>query len=239
MFTLASTFMGKWAAASAKPDVDADVRINKEGPVILFQGDSITDAGRNRGHYYPNQTQGMGNGYVYQIVSRLLGEEPEQQYRFYNRGISGHKVFQLADRWEDDCLQLKPEVLSILIGVNDYWHKLDGHYDGTLEIYESDYRKLLDRTFKALPDLKLIVCEPFIVPGGTAINEAWEPFHAYRAAARRIADDYHATFIPFHEVFANALKEADASYWCPDGVHPSMAGAHLMAEAWLEGFRSS
>ncbi len=201
---------------------------------ILFQGDSITDAGRARDRYYPNDASGMGTGYVHQIVSRLLGRHPDRNLRCYNRGISGNKVFQLASRWADDCLQLAPDVLSILIGVNDFWHTLNGNYDGTVEVYERDYRQLLDRTRAALPQVRLIIGEPFAVAGGTAINDRWNTFTAYRHAARRIATDYQAIFIPYHAIFAEALKTAPASYWCPDGVHPSMAGGYLMAEAWVK-----
>lgn len=209
---------------------------DKDKFVVLFQGDSITDAGRNKARYYANDGSGMGNGYVYQIVSQLLGKHPDKKYHCYNRGISGHKVFQLANRWDDDCLQLSPDVLSILIGVNDFWHTLTGGYKGTVKTYETDFRKLLDRTKKALPDVRLIIGEPFAVEGGSALNDDWYPtIHQYREAATKVAKDYQATFIPYHSIFAEALKTAPVSYWCPDGVHPSIAGGHLMARAWLEG----
>lgn len=207
-----------------------------KGATILFQGDSITDAGRDRGSYYANSGAGMGSGYVHHTVTHLLGKFPEKDYRCYNRGISGHRVFQLADRWEDDCLQLSPDVLSILIGVNDFWHTLDWGYNGTLEIYETDLRKLLERTKRALPDVKLIIGEPFAVPGGSAINERWEPFSGYRKAAKAIAEEFGAVFLPYQRIYEEAVKVAPASYWCPDGVHPSLAGSYLMKEAWLAGF---
>jgi lysophospholipase L1-like esterase len=203
---------------------------------ILFQGDSITDAGRDRGNYYANEGKGMGGGYVYQIVADLLANHPQSQLQCFNRGISGHKVFQLANRWDLDCLAIRPDVLSILIGVNDYWHMLNGNYDGTREIYERDFTALLRSTRNALPDVKLIICEPFAVAGGSAINEKWGAFDAYREAAKNIAIEFDASFVPFHSMFVDALKLAPASYWCPDGVHPSIAGAALMKNAWLEAF---
>ena len=208
-----------------------------DNQTILLQGDSITDAGRDRGSYYSNNGRGMGNGYVYQIVAEMLGARPEKKFRFYNRGISGNKVYQLAERWEDDCLQLKPDVLSILIGVNDFWHTLSSGFGGTAETYDTDFRQLLDRTRKALPDIKLIIGEPFAVEGGTAINSDWYPeFPRYQKAAGNIAEDYGAAFIPYQKIFDEALKKAPAEYWCPDGVHPSVAGGHLMKEAWIEAF---
>ncbi len=205
------------------------------GATVLFQGDSITDAGRARDQYYPNQGRGMGFGYVHHIVTELRGRHYGLDLQCYNRGISGNKVYQLADRWEDDCLQLQPDLLSILIGVNDFWHKLNGAYDGTVDVYDRDLRALLTRTKEALPDVGLVLCQPFAVQGGTAIHEGWDDFPPYRETAYRIARDFDAVWIPFQEVFDEALKVAPASYWCPDGVHPSLAGAQLMSEAWMEG----
>ncbi len=205
------------------------------GATILMQGDSITDAHRDRAQYYPNDARGMGVGYVHHIVTEMLGRHPRLDLHFYNRGISGNKVFQLADRWEDDCLNLQPHLISILIGVNDYWHTLNGNYDGTVEIYETDFRALLDRTRKALPDVGLVIGEPFAVRGGRAISDAWRDFGAYRRVAREIAQDYGAVFLPYQRIFDEALEVAPVAYWCPDGVHPSLAGARLMAAAWLEG----
>ena len=208
-----------------------------ENLTILFQGDSITDAGRDKARYYANDTSGMGRGYVFQIVTQLLGQHPDKEWRYYNRGISGNKVFQLADRWEDDCLQLKPDVLSILIGVNDFWHKLNNRYDGTVQVYEDDLRKLLDRTLNQYPDLQIIIGEPFAVKGGRAINDGWYPdFPKYQKAAKKIAKDYKTAFIPYQKIFDEALELASVEYWCPDGVHPSMAGGYLMKEAWIKAF---
>jgi lysophospholipase L1-like esterase len=207
-----------------------------KGLRILFQGDSITDAGRDRGDYYANSGRGMGGGYVYQIVAELLAQNAEAEIECFNRGISGHKVYQLADRWDLDCLALRPDVLSILIGVNDYWHMLNGNYAGTVEIYEHDFHQLLTETKSRLPNLKLIICEPFAVTGGTAINEKWADFDQYRTVAANLAMEFKAAFVPFHSIFSDALRLAPASYWCPDGVHPSIAGAQLMKTAWLDTF---
>ena len=214
--------------------------IEKEIPkdlTIVFQGDSITDAWRRKERYYANDAHGMGEGYVYQIVSRLLGAHPDKNIRCYNRGISGNKVFQLDQRWKEDCLQLGPDVLSLLIGVNDFWHTLTHGYKGTAALFEKDLRALLDRTKKAHPAVKLILGEPFAVKGGTAISEAWFPtFPEYQAAVKRIAKDYGAALIPYQSIFDEALKSGSVDYWCADGVHPSIAGGFLMAEGWMKAF---
>lgn len=208
-----------------------------DGKIVLFQGDSITDAGRDKASYYPNSGSGFGHGYAFLAAASIMEQHPGDKLKIYNRGISGHKVFQLANRWDDDCLNLQPDVLSILIGVNDFWHKVNGNYDGTVEVYENDYRALLERTKKALPNIKLIICEPFAVSGGTAITEKWHPaFDGYRAAAKKIAMEFKAEFVPFQSIFDEALKTGPASYWCPDGVHPSVAGAQLMAKHWVKAY---
>lgn len=230
--------MGILQKALPQFDVSRDLPFDGEGTTILFQGDSITDAGRNKAHYYPNQPHGMGTGYVRYIVTELMGKHPEANLQFYNRGISGHRVFQLRDRWEDDCLHLAPVVLSIMIGVNDFWHTLDFGYDGTVEIYENDLDALMARTIKALPNIKIIVGEPFVCLEGRAIKpDLWKgEFEKYQQACRRVSDKYGATFVPYQSVFDEALKVAPTSYWCPDGVHPSMAGTYLMAQAWLKAY---
>jgi lysophospholipase L1-like esterase len=207
----------------------------KDKGVVLFQGDSITDAGRNKKEQKPNNAGSFGGGYALMTAAALLADMPEKDLTIYNRGISGNKVFQLAERWNEDCLDLKPDVLSILIGVNDYWHKRNGNYDGTVEVYEKDYRALLKRTKEVLPNTTFIICEPFAVDGGTAIGSGWqEEFEPYRKVAKVLAEEFGTLYVPYHTIFKEALKHAPAAYWSPDGVHPSMAGAQLMANAWLK-----
>ncbi len=206
-----------------------------DGGTVLFQGDSITDAGRNKERQLPNDASSFGNGYALMAGASLLKKLVGKNLTIYNRGISGNKVYQLRDRWDVDCLELKPDVLSILIGVNDYWHKRNGNYDGTPEVYENDFRALLKQTRKALPNAKLVICEPFSVPGGTAIGENWmDEFAPYRKAAHKLAKEFDTFYVPYQQIFEEALKHAPAAYWSPDGVHPSMAGAQLMASAWLK-----
>jgi lysophospholipase L1-like esterase len=206
--------------------------------VILFQGDSITDSGRSKEDNSFNNSKVLGSGYAMLAGAALLEKYPSLDLKVYNKGISGNKVFQLAERWDKDCLDVKPDILSILIGVNDIWHKLNGQYDGTVEIYKRDYAALLERTKKALPDVKLIICEPFAVPGVKAVDDKWYPeFYGYQKAAREIALQFDAIFIPLQKVYDEALKKAPGAYWTPDGVHPSLAGAKLMADAWLEAIK--
>ncbi len=210
----------------------------QSGDVVLFQGDSITDAGRKKDDASVNATAALGTGYAMMAASELLYKYAGKKLNVYNRGISGNKVFQLAERWQKDCLDLKPNVLSILIGVNDFWHTLNNGYKGTIQTYRDDFSTLLDKTKQALPDVKLIIGEPFAVTGIKAVDEKWYPaFNDYRAAAKEVADKFGAMFIPYQSIFDKAQQAAPGVYWTSDGVHPSLAGAHLMAHAWMEAVK--
>jgi lysophospholipase L1-like esterase len=210
----------------------------KKDDVILFQGDSITDAGRKRDSTDVNNYSALGSGYAFLVASELLVQHPDKTLKIYNKGVGGNKVFQLAERWDADCLDIKPNVLSIMIGVNDFWHTLSHNYTGTVQTYQTDLKALLDRTKKQLPDVKLIIGEPFGVSGIKAVNEKWYPaFNDYRKVARELADQAGAVFVPYQAVFDKAQKAAPGVYWTGDGVHPTLAGSRLMAQAWLEAVK--
>lgn len=222
-------------AAETPSSAKAGKSLIKQGETILFQGDSITDAGRKRNVLTPNSDAGLGRGYAWLAAAQLLFDLPNANLKIFNRGNSGNKVHQLAERWQADCLDIKPNVLSILIGVNDFWHTLDGSYKSTVEKYESDYHALVKRTKAALPEVKLVICEPFILKAGK-VNDAWFPkYDGYRAAAKRVADDSGAVFVPFQTMFDAASKIAPPALWAADGVHPTGDGAAIMASCWLKG----
>lgn len=208
---------------------------------ILFQGDSITDAGRDKASMEANDFQSMGLGYAVMASAGLIGGFPGENWKLYNRGISGNKVPQLDARWDEDCLNLKPDVVSILIGVNDYWHTFTGDYKGTVASYEKDYDALLTRTKASLPNVKFILGEPFALKEGSAIRKIkkWYPnFYEYQAAAKRVAEKHQTAWIPYQQIFDDACMQAPYDYWGPDGVHPSFAGRYLMAKSWVETYMS-
>jgi len=232
--TLASIAIPDIVSAATSNTAAKKISLNAND-VVLFQGDSITDWGRNKNDTTPNSFDMLGKGYAYLAAADLLLNHPGKQLSIYNKGISGNKVYQLAERWDTDCLALKPNVLSIMIGVNDFWHTLTNGYKGTIETYRDDYKKLLDRTKQAFPDVKLIIGEPFAIKGVKSVNDTWFPkFNEYRAVSKEIADSFGAAFIPYQSIFDEALKSAPGTYWTNDGVHPSIAGANLMAHAWLK-----
>lgn len=208
----------------------------KKNSVILFQGDSITDCGRNKENNVCNTFEQLGSGYALFTATQLLKIHADKQLKIYNRGISGNKVFQLRDRWEVETLAFIPDVLSILIGVNDYWHTLSGRYKGTVEVYENDLHALLKYTKEKLPNVQLVLCEPFALKGGSAIDEPqWFPmFDAYRKSLKKLADEFNAVFVPYQSAFDAAIQLAPARYWSADGVHPDLPGRQLMADVWLE-----
>jgi len=220
------------AAASQLPSGAVPNQAPANGTVVLFQGDSITDAGRNRASADANSAGALGSGYPLLVTSAVLAARPGAALRFYNRGISGNKVPDLQQRWTGDTIDLKPDVLSILIGVNDFWHKLDHGYNGTVQDYEQQYNALLDATREALPRVHLIVLEPFVLRTG-AVDARWFPeFDQRRAAAARVATRARATFVPLQTVFNQQTRSAPPDYWAADGVHPTPAGHAVIAEQW-------
>ena len=200
---------------------------------ILFQGDSITDAGRNF-----NNPQDLGLGYAGLIGAELDCTYP-QQYAILNRGIGGNRVVDLYARWKVDCLNLKPDILTILIGVNDVWSELSCQNGVEADRYEKFYRMLLDEAKAALPNMKIILMEPYLVKG-TATEENWAYFSSEvairRETVRKIAKDYQLELVPLQEIFDEACKKAPASWWTADGVHPTRAGHALIARNWMQYF---
>jgi lysophospholipase L1-like esterase len=235
--TLAAFSLPEIISAAAPKGKIKEITLSK-GQTILFQGDSITDSGRDRDAQSFNSAANLGSGYPLLAGASMLNKYADLNLKIFNKGISGNKVYQLAERWDSDCLILKPDVLSILIGVNDFWHKIDGNYNGTVEIYKNDYTALIERTLKVLPEVKLVICEPFAVNGVKAVNDKWYPeFYGYQKAAKEIAKKFNASFIPYQSIFDEAQKKAPAVYWTGDGVHPTLAGAQLMAKAWLKAIK--
>lgn len=235
---------GALLSSCAEPPAE-EPKVPETGPIyagemLLFQGDSITDAERERYRENAPSTQGaIGAGYAWKISDALLKESPEKRLRIYNRGVSGDKVFQLAHRWNRDTIEMAPDVLSILVGVNDFWHTKNTGYDGTAEVYEKDYDALLARTREALPKVRLVIGEPFVLRCG-AVDDSWFPaFDDYRAAAQRVAEKHGAVWVPYQAKFDEACKSQSPEHWASDGVHPTDAGCELMAEAWLESVRAA
>ena len=216
---------------------------------ILFQGDSITDAGRDRSDYHE-----LGKGYPFYAAKYIREDNPDADFEFINLGISGNQTIDLVNRVQSDFVDIKPDVVSILIGINDN-HRTPPDGMTNADWYESCYRRILDRSFENNPDLKLIIMEPFTEPKpyqhNTAQNvirpaETQSEYESRRErlgtiqnAARRIAADYNAVFVELQSVFDNLINEKiPSTYWLWDGIHVTEAGSWIIANEWLKSSAS-
>ena len=209
---------------------------------ILFYGDSITDAR----HLKENDDNFAGHGYA-TMVKGLLGAECPGEYTFLNRGVAGDRVRDLFCRVRRDVLNLKPDYMSILIGVNDVWHELN-HQNGNSEArFEQIYGYLLDEILQELPDVRIMLMEPFVLRGWATVPsqehpepDRWECFRGEverrAAAAKRVAQRYGLPFVPLQKMFDEACNAAPADYWLFDGVHPTAMGHELIKREWLKAF---
>ena len=203
----------------------------KAHDVVLFQGDSITDGGRQRTGSDYNHIMGQDYGYV--IAAEIGAASPERELEFVNRGISGNRVPDLEARWDTDTIALHPQLLSILIGVNDLL--ATGDRAVSAEEFEAGYDRLLTKTIAVLPGIRIVLCEPFLLPVGR--QKAAYPANAAemnkrQAAVERLAGKYHLPLVHFERAFDAALAKAPPEHWTWDGVHPTYAGHGLMAAEW-------
>jgi lysophospholipase L1-like esterase len=210
----------------------------KTGSRLLFQGDSITDMkwGRkesDRNHY-------LGHSYVYLLAARLGVEMPEAKLDFYNRGHSGNAVAQLRKRWQADAIDMKPDLLSILVGTNDAGQGLrNPEHSVTPAAFEADYRFILDASRKANPELRLVLLDPFVLPTGGLTDKRAYAFRRdatdkLRVVVAKLAKEYDAVHIKTQDIFDEAAKAVTPGHWMWDGVHPLPQGHELIARHWLQ-----
>lgn len=209
--------------------------ILNDNDTVLFQGDSITDCGRARDtEGTANQLGALSQGYAMMVASELLAARPAAGLQFYNRGISGNRIVDLYARIKADFINLRPNVISILIGVNDTWHGFGSNNGVEVPKYERVYRELLQEVRAGLPSVKFVLCEPFVLKCGV-VTDGWvEEIDQRRAVVAKLAQEFDAVLVPFQSMFDEAVKSAPPAYWAGDGVHPTAAGHRLMAKAWLQ-----
>jgi lysophospholipase L1-like esterase len=201
------------------------------GARILFQGDSITDGNRGRSAD-PNHI--LGHGYAFIIAAKFGAAFPAAKLEFFNRGISGNTVLDLEKRWQQDTLDLKPDLLSILIGVNDKGKGVP------LDRYEQTYDKIITDAKAANPQLKLVLCEPFVVN-----HRATEPQHGSPNAdivkrqeiVARLAKKHGAALAHFQAALDRATERAPAAHWIWDDIHPTYSGHQILADEWERAVR--
>jgi len=212
---------------------------NDARAVVLFQGDSITDGNRGRSED-PNHIH--GHGYVYVIAAKLGFELATTSPLFVNRGISGNRASDLYARWNEDFFHIRPDLLSVLIGVNDAWRIMNELPEGVTDRFERAYAHLLEETRERSPHTGIVLMEPFVLNVGAPALK-WDAWRAklseYQATVRTLAERFDAVFVPLQEPFDRACGRADASYWLWDGVHPTAAGHELIAREWLSAVQNS
>jgi len=202
--------------------------------VLLFQGDSITDAGRSRTSVGPNSPDGMGFGYPRLVMESILEKFPDQHLQFYNRGISGNRIQDLDFRWENDTLSLLPDLLSILIGVNDTWNYLMLGMGTSPAEYQKTFRGILQKTRTALPYTQFVLCEPFILITGEVTSEWMGDLSERQQAVKTLAKEFDAVFVPFQSELDQKAEDTPAHHLLDDGVHPTEKGHRVMAECWTK-----
>lgn len=204
---------------------------------ILFFGDSITDMRRNR-----EQTEEIwtyGSGYPMIVASSLYRENPVK-HQVVNRGISGNRIVDLYARIKCDVWNLKPDVLSILIGINDVWHEVNYGNGVELDRYEKVYDMLIADTAAKLPNTQIVLCEPFVLKG-VATTEKFEQFqeiYNYAKVVKKLSEKHGTHFLPLQAAFDKAAAKFGPEPYLYDGVHPMVAGATLIADEWVKFFKS-
>ncbi len=203
-------------------------RLIKQGDTVLFQGDSITDAGRDR-----SNGADLGRGYALMAAGWFNALFPELGAKFLNRGISGNRVKDLQARWQQDCVDLQPDWVSIYIGINDCWRRYDREDPTSVETFAAGYRDLLERTSQ-MTKAKIVMLEPFVLPVPEDRKQWREDLDPKINIVRELAREFGAHLVPLDGLFAQASTKAPSADWAPDGVHPSPAGHALIARAWLQ-----
>jgi lysophospholipase L1-like esterase len=202
----------------------------KSGDTLLCIGDSITDCGR-RGPEAP-----LGGGYVKLLADLLAIREPEKTIRLINKGIGGDNVLGLQNRWSDDVLRHRPDWLSVKIGINDLHTVLRGHADPIApERFAAAYDDILGRTRKALPACRLLLITPFYISSETSANsfrrQVLDALPAYIRVVEQMSRRHRTRLVRTHDLFQRLLKSHEADRFCPEPVHPNLAGHLAIAEA--------
>ena len=203
------------------------------GNIVLFQGDSITNALRKPDEV--NNAYQLGAGYALLVAAQLLQTRPADGLQFLNRGVAGDTLGNLHERWQPDALALCPTVISLLVGINDAACEAGGNTALSAAQFEADYRALLRQSQRALPGVRFILCEPFALPVGL-VNDRWlAPLAQRQRVVAALAQEFETVFVPLQREFDAAARHAPPAYWIYDGVHPTAAGHQLLAQAWLHG----
>ena len=199
---------------------------------IVFQGDSITDAGRDKRNYHD-----VGPGYPKYAVEDILAAYPDIEFEFINQGISGNRTSQLFDRFYTDALAFEPDIISILIGINDVWHRYGGGKVSTTdEQFALNYRCILERIRKE-SNAKIVMLAPFLLDK-VPYEGMREDIDRILSIVRALADEFADVYIPLDKYFDDALKtQPEPLYYSGDGVHPNENGRMFIGKHYAEAIK--
>lgn len=201
-----------------------------KGKIVLFQGDSVTDCERDR-----KDTNSLGEGYAAMVASVVNTMMPEWNITFKNRGVSGNRIRDLLARYDKDILKVKPDIISILIGVNDTWRRYDSNDPTSAEEFEKDYKTLLSKIKKDLPKCKIMLMEPFVLPSLPDRTKWREDLDPKIQVVRRLAGKYAKAYLPLDGIFAQAgIDQYDCREMAEDGVHPTPIGHRIIAKGYIK-----
>jgi len=204
----------------------------RSGDTVLFQGDSITDAGRD----YWNLGD-LGAGYAAMVSEWFYAKHPGADVVFLNRGVSADRIRDLKERWQEDCLDLNPDVVSILVGINDVFGGLFWNEPTSVESFEADYVSILELTRGNL-DAQLVLMEPFLLPFSKDVMPLMDVVDSMVRVVGNLAKEFGAVLVPLGSIFADAVEREVPEFWSLDGVHPTQAGHELIARSWLNSTES-
>lgn len=200
----------------------------REEKIVLFQGDSITDVGRDR-----KDSSNLGYGYAMMAAALFSATYPSKDVKFLNRGISGDRMRDLKRRWDKDCIDLRPAVVSILIGINDCWRRYDNNDPTSTQQFKEDYRDILQQLTQKTK-AEIILCEPFVLPVPEDRIRWREDLDPKINVVRELAREFNTHLLPLDGIFNQASVYKKPDYWAQDGVHPTNAGHALIAKEWLK-----
>lgn len=209
----------------------------EDGKIILFQGDSVTDCNRMRETEQTwNKMHRMGDGYAFIVKAELNARHPEKDYKILNKGMAGNRLRDLFARIQDDAISYKPDILSILIGINEVWCKINANGVCEPKRFEAVYRLMLEEIKDKLPDTKIVLLEPFTVPAKEMKDgyDAWRiPLEPLQEVIARLASEFDCIYVPLQQKMLEMCKLAEPEHWLWDGIHATEAGHRIIADEWL------
>ncbi|MCR5208427.1 MAG: SGNH/GDSL hydrolase family protein [Eubacterium sp.] len=206
------------------------MNISDKSFTVLFEGDSITDCGRNYGELYD-----LGDGYPRYAAEFIKKKYPDCSFTFINKGVSGFRSADLVRRWSKDCISLKPDFVSILIGINDTWRRYDSGDPTSAEEFKRNLRYILNETKEKL-GVPVMLLSPFLIEMTPAQKEWREDLDPKKELTKKLAKEFGCIYVPLDEIMSEAALTTEKRLLSEDGVHPAEEGKKVIARAYADAF---